>query len=300
MFATAYAPVHALVRPAADKLFKLGRGVMSSIAKTAGVAGRLPAEILTKKFLSEPKKRLLKDISGRWLMSSISEGVEEGVQSISAEKYKSGEYDSDVIKSHLDSALDNFLAGSKSAALILGMPVEGLFSEKDREILKEIKGGFLLGGLQTAAVNVASTFFPYRSEMNAKEAVINAMFMDKARKVDDLKKGAVYAEAAKSGSSYRHIMDAFSALESQNEKQKETSGEYGVDPEAIKEERKRFEQVAKMANDLYSRKQAEAQGIKVGSKEYNEFISAKALAEDTVHEEEEFYKQAKDAHVQNV
>ena len=41
----------------------------------------------------------MKDIAGRWMLSSIQEGIEEGKQHISAERYKSGEYTSDVIKS---------------------------------------------------------------------------------------------------------------------------------------------------------------------------------------------------------
>ena len=296
-----YAPIHAtLVRPVYDAIGSLGKKVINSIGKNVAVSSRIPAKILEKQFLSEPKKRIIKDIAGRWLMSSISEGVEEGVQSISAEKFKSGEYDTDVVKSHLDSILDNILAGSKSALLLAGMPFEGLMSESDRQILKEIKGGFLLGGLQTAMVNTPSAYFPYRSEMSAREAVANAVFMDKAKKMDDFKKGVLYAEAAKSGSSYRHIDDAFDMLIKENEKEQSISGEYGVDPKVIDEERERFHEVAKMANDAYSRKQAEAQGIKVGSKEYNDFIAAKALAQDKLKEEEDVLKQAKDAHAQNI
>jgi hypothetical protein len=128
-----YAPIHAtLVRPAYDAIGSLGKKVINGIGKNVAISSRIPAKILEKQFLSAPKKRIIKDIAGRWLMSSISEGVEEGVQSISAEKFKSGEYDTDVVKSHLDSILDNVLAGSKSALLLAGMPFEGLMSESDR------------------------------------------------------------------------------------------------------------------------------------------------------------------------
>ena len=295
-----YAPLHTLVRPVANKIGRLGKSAVNNIAKATKISNYIPESTFTTKFLSEPRKRFIKDISGRWILSSIQEGVEEGVQHISAEKYKSGEYTSDVIKSHAESILDNVLAGSKSAGLLFGMPLEGLMSESDREILKEIKGGFLLGGLQTAMVNTSSSYFPYRSEVNAREAVAEAVLADKAKKMDDFKKGILYAEASKSGSSYRHIMDAFDLLTKENEKEKNVSGEYGVDPTAIEQEIERFKNVAKVANDAYTRKQAEAQGIKIGSDEYNRFVSAKVIAEDQLKEEESVLKDARETHQQNV
>jgi len=48
-----------------------------------------------------------------------------------------------------------------------------------------------------------------------------------------------------------------------------------------------------MANDGYTIKQAEAQGIKRGTEQFNEFVAAKALAEQELKSQEEI---AKDAH----
>ena len=85
--------------------------------------------------MSEPTKRYLKTIGGRYVQSSIAEGIEEGKQHIASERYKRGEYTSAEIKSIGETILDDFFAGSKSAALMLGMPFEGLMSEEDRKIL---------------------------------------------------------------------------------------------------------------------------------------------------------------------
>lgn len=78
------------------------------------------------------------------------------------------------------------------------MPFEGSMSEKDREILQEIKGGFILGGLQTAVVNTSQSIAPFVSEQKATTAIVNSVLLDKAAKIDQLNKARIYAEAAKS------------------------------------------------------------------------------------------------------
>lgn len=290
----AYAPLHTVVRPILNKAGRFGAEAVNNIAKATRISELIPEQTFTRKFLTEPRKRLIKDISGRWILSSIEEGVEEGKQHISSNRYKNNEYATDKIKSFGETILDDVLAGSKSAGLLLGMPFEGMMSEEDREILKEIKGGFILGGLQTAIVNTASQYYPYRSEMSARDAIVNTVLTDKAAKADALKKGQVYAEAAKTGSSYQHIKDAFNVLREKNEEENRTSGQYGVDPKRIDEEEQEFERIAKMANDGYTIKQAESQGIQRGTEEYNKFVAHKALAEQQLKDEQDVLKTARD------
>lgn len=290
----AYAPLHTIVRPILNKAGRFGAEAVNNIAKATRISELIPEQTFTRKFFTEPRKRLIKDISGRWILSSIEEGVEEGKQHISANKYKNNEYTTDKIKSFGETILDDLLAGSKSAGLLLGMPFEGMMSEEDREILKEIKGGFILGGLQTAIVNAASQYYPYKSEMSARDAIVNTVLTDKAAKADALKKGQVYAEAAKTGSSYQHIKDAFNVLREKNEEENRTSGQYGVDPKHIDEEEQEFERIAKMANDGYTIKQAESQGIQRGTEEYNKFVAHKALAEQQLKDEQDVLKTARD------
>ena len=144
-----YAPAHVFVRPVLNKAGRVGKVILDNISEATGISKFIPEQTFTRKFLSEPRKRYIKDIGGRWILSSIEEGVEEGKQHISAEKYKSGEYSSAVIKSIGETCLDDFLAGSKSAGLILATVtgMESILPPSDRETLKEIKGGMLLGGI---------------------------------------------------------------------------------------------------------------------------------------------------------
>lgn len=280
-----YAPLHVLVRPTLNKAGRVGKVAIENIADATGISKFIPEQTFTRKFLNEPRKKLIKDISGRWLLSSVEGGIEEGKQHIAADKYKSGEYSSDVIKSMSETFLDDMLAGSRSAGLILGMPFESMLSESDRETLKEIKGGFLLDGLQTAVVNTASQYLPYSSEMSARDAIVNTVLADKAQKVDALNKGRIYAEASKSASAYGHMKDAFRVLREKNEQEYESTGEYAIGKDYIDEEEEEFKRVAKIANDAYTIKQAEAQGIRRGTDEYNNFVAHKALAEQRVDEE---------------
>ena len=56
-------------------------------------------ELLKKHFASSTRKKYFKDLGGRWLIASASEGVEEGKQRISSDRYKSGYYTDAKIKS---------------------------------------------------------------------------------------------------------------------------------------------------------------------------------------------------------
>lgn len=277
-----YAPVHLAVNPAIKRTGRVARVVMDEISKAAHISQDIPERVFTKKFLREPRNRYFKDIAGRWAVASVAEGIEEGKQSISSNRYKEGYYTTDKIKSIGETILDDFLAGSKSAALLLGMPFEGAFTESDRKILQEIKGGFILGGLQTAIVNTSQTIAPYRAEQKATTAIVNNVLLDKAAKVDALNKARIYAEAAKSSSAYENMLNAFDRLRQMNKDEFDSTGEYGIDPEKVDEEQARFGEIAKMANDAYTTKQARTQGIEPGSEEYNEFVAVKQVSMDEV------------------
>lgn len=277
-----YAPVHLAVNPAIKRTGRVARVVMDEISKAAHISQDIPERVFTKKFLREPRNRYFKDIAGRWAVASVAEGIEEGKQSISSNRYKEGYYTTDKIKSIGETILDDFLAGSKSAALLLGMPFEGAFTESDRKILQEIKGGFILGGLQTAIVNTSQTIAPYRAEQKATTAIVNNVLLDKAAKVDALNKARIYTEAAKSSSAYENMLNAFDRLRQMNKDEFDSTGEYGIDPEKVDEEQDRFGEIAKMANDAYTTKQARTQDIEPGSEEYNEFVAAKQVTMDEV------------------
>ncbi len=287
-----YAPIHAALQPTMKKAGKMVSSIAADLAKTAHIVDAIPSKLLKKKFLGSTTKRYIKDISGRLLLASAAEGIEEGKQSISANRYASGYYTDAKIKSIGETILDDFLAGSKSAGLLLGMPLEGLMSDSDRKILQEIKGGFLLGGLQTGMVNVSSSIYPYVKEQKANNVIANNVLIDKAAKIDKLKKSALYSESAKSSSAYQNIIDGFARLRQENENVHDSTGEYGISPESIDEEEKTFKDVARMSIDPYTIKQAQYQGIKPSSKEYNQFVAIKSLSLDELDKTHAAYEQA--------
>lgn len=283
-----YAPIHTIVAPVGNKLGSLGRGVSSRLFNISKVSEAVPEEVLRKSFKWGNRKLYMKDIAGRWIKSSIAEGIEEGKQHVSAERYKSGKYNSAIIKGFWDTVLDDFLAGSKSAGLIMGMPFEGLMSEKDREMLQEIKGGMILGGAQTTVINIASQTVPFLRKERANDVILHYALSDKFRKLDLFNKAQAYAQKAKSGTSYQYVLDAFDRLTQANNEQNRRTGEYGVSPETITEEKANFKRIAQLSHDGYTKKQAQAQGIESGTAEYFKFVAAKALAEREVKDSEEF------------
>lgn len=282
-----YAPVHYALSPARKNIGKAAASILDDLSKTAGMAEDIPANLLKKRFASSTKKKYFKDIAGRWAIASAAEGVEEGKQHISSERYKNGYYTDAKIKTIGETILDDFLAGSKSAGLLLGMPLESAMSEKDRDVLKEIKGGFILGGLQTAVVNTSQSIAPFVSQQKATTAIINSVLLNKAAKIDQLNKAKIYSEASKSQSSYQNILNGFDRLRQTNKDQYDASGEYGISPEVIDDEEKTFKKVAQMATDLYTIKQAKAQGIDPTSSDFNNFVAAKALVTKELEESQQ-------------
>ena len=282
-----YAPVHYALTPTRKTIGKAAAGILDDIAKTSHFAEEIPSNLLRKHFASSTRNKYFKDIAGRWAMASAAEGIEEGKQHISAERYKNGYYTDAKIKSIGETILDDFLAGSKSAGLLLGMPFEGAMSEKDREILQEIKGGFILGGLQTAIVNTSQQIAPFVKEQKATTAIVNSVLLDKAAKVDKLNKARIYSEAAKSQSAYQNMLNGFDRLRQTNKDQYDASGEYGMKPEAIDAEEEEFKKVAQMSTDLYTIKQAKAQGIDPTSNDFNNFVAAKALVTSELEDAQE-------------
>lgn len=287
-----YAPIHLVMAPAFKRAGKIGSVILDNISKTSHIVEDIPSEILKRNFMKSTKKKYFKDIAGRWFTTSVAEGVEEGKQRISSDRYKNGYYTDAKIKSIGETILDDFLAGSKSAGLLLGMPFEGVMSEKDREILQEIKGGFILGGLQTSVVNASQAIAPYRAEQKATTAIVNSVLLDKAAKIDQLNKAKIYAEAAKSSSSYRNMLNGFDRLREANKTEYDSSGQYGIAPELIDEEEETFRKVAQMSVDGYTIKQAKAQGIDLNTEDFNNFVAAKALALDELENRQEVQKQS--------
>lgn len=287
-----YAPLHLATSPARKYMSKAIQNVANDIATSSTIAEQMSKELLKKHFASSTRKKYLKDLGGRWITASAAEGVEEGKQRISSDRYKNGYYTDAKIKSISETILDDFLAGSKSAGLLLGMPFEGALSEKDREILQEIKGGFILGGLQTAIVNASQAIAPYKAEQKATTAIVNSVLLDKAAKIDRLNKAKIYAEAAKSSSAYQNMLNGFDRLREANKTEYDASGEYGMAPELIDDEEKTFRKVAQMSVDGYTIKQAKAQGIEPSTEEFNNFVAAKALTLSELEDRQEVQKQA--------
>jgi len=73
-----YAPIHLLVRPTLNKAGRVGKVVLDNISEATGISKFIPEQTFAKKFLNEPRKKYIKDISGRWILSSTQEGIEEG------------------------------------------------------------------------------------------------------------------------------------------------------------------------------------------------------------------------------
>ena len=260
-----------------------GNFIRQQVAKrlgwTAGALQFVPDETLTKVLSNSTRNRYMRDIAGRMIAVSVSEGIEEGKQGIVQRRMENDYYNSNIVKSIWDTAVDDMLAGSKSAGLILGMPF-GLVPQEDEDLLNEIKGGMLMGMFSHGtAINILSNVAPYIKEQKANQFFVENFLNNKFDTLTRFKKSIAYAEKSKDNVAYNAVLDAFERFNQINNKQKESTGLPLVDTNILNDEIKYFKEVAQEARNLYTVKQAEAQGIKPGTSEYNEFVAAKTLAQ---------------------
>lgn len=270
------------------------KGIAKSLQWTSDALSVAPEEILSKALTASTTTKYIKDLSGRVIVSSLAEGIEEGKQGYIQRRMEEGGYNSNVVKSIWDSVLDDFIAGSKSAGLILGMPF-GI--TPDKEILNQIKGGMLMGVFGPGTVvSTVSSVKPYIKEQSANKFIIDNFLNNKFDAINRFNKGVIYAEKAKTGDAYNSVLDAFNRLINLNDKVAEENGQPMMDNDIINNEISMFKKTAQEATNLYTIKSAESQGIKQNTPEYNQFVSAKVMALDEI----DAYTEARDESQSNL
>lgn len=251
------------------------------------------------------RMRYARGIGGRMIKSGVSEGIEEGKQHVNAEAFKNGTLSPEYMDI-MDVGLTDMVNGLKMGAYVLGIPLDGLglIDIKDKQVLAEIKGGMLGGWGHTAAINVVENTIPYVREQRANDIVLQQLYSDKLASQADFKQYTKWLEKGLFKPGYNEVISSFDRMRQINEKNKQTTGEYGIDPSLIDESQKKYSTLMAIAQDPITRKEAENAGINVRSltnpqswksnKEYHEFVAAKAIALEKLNEINKNKKEADD------
>ena len=241
--------VHAVLAPAEDKLGTLGKGILGKFNVMSKMFGETEASDFAKEAARDLSKgtvkKYIKGITGKVIESNISEGIEEGKQYINSQKFQNGDYTDDE-KSMFSSLVDDLYSGSKSAAVILGIPF-GLVPDSDKDLLQNIKGGMLGGGGQVMVQSVISNTRPFIKEMSANQVIAKNVLAQKAARIDDIERGANYAKFVKSADGYNTLLQQVDQLKKNNDLHKEQTGEYGIDPDTIDQEKDRIQRIAALS-----------------------------------------------------
>lgn len=284
-----------ILNPWLEKAGSLGKNISNKISKAVDIG---LSKDLDKVLKRNTALKYTKDIGGRVILSAISEGIEEGKQAVNAEKYKSGQYDTENIGT-AKMIFNDFLSGSRMAGLMLGMPLEGWMSKADQDMLQEIKGGMIGGFGHTATIQVLQNTVPFIKQRSADKIIAENILLSKLGDIDYINKAQMYSKYAKTGivSSFfkrtnsNFMQETFDTIRKLNKQEKERTGQEFISDEYINQEEQTFRNVVKTSLDPNTIEEARKQGIKKNSDNYHRFVAIKSKLQEDVKEDSAKFKE---------
>lgn len=266
-----------------------------------GSIGSNALEEVARQGKKQTVKSFIKGLGGRVITSKVSEGIEEGKQHEYAERFKNNTLN--MNPTFWSTLGEDLMQGFDMAYDIARIPADGLgfTTIKDQDRLAEIKGGMLAFN-PVGTINVVSGTAPTVQQLNAQDVIINNMIADKTEALDMLRKNRTYVTKGIFEPGYKQFMDAFDTIRKINNQHYDATGEYGIDPDMLEEERNRARRVISLANDKQTQEEAKLQGIKPNraNPEYKDFVALKAFGIHQYNEALDDYNERLDQTRDNV
>lgn len=187
----------------------------SKYKKSAELFGRksIPHRLLNPKQYMQYQtiKNFEKELLSRQIKSGISEGIEEGKQYEHGQEFAAGEYRDRGYHGivNLETLLNDFTAGMKTAYVMAGMLPFIPSTTNDRELIENIEGG-ILGGLFQTGAQVRATAMPSMiSQAKVNHFVAKQALYEKAQQRDAYEKYKLYAKKAGDTEAIRRMNSAF-------------------------------------------------------------------------------------------
>ena len=140
------------------------------------------------------RRKAIKDIAGRIVITSALEGAEEGVQYIKGQRYIEGDFESDP--NLISSYLSNLGTGARSIFAAI-TPWDPVYSD-DQEFMENFKGGALLGGLMTSVIGTATSIKPLNDQISG-DRFLAALYADREAQKDQVRKNILYGSKIREG-----------------------------------------------------------------------------------------------------
>lgn len=282
----------------------------SKYRKAAELFGRksIPHRILSPKAYMQYQtiKNFEKEILSRQIKSGISEGIEEGKQYEHGQAFASGEYrDRDyhgIV--NLETLLNDFTAGMKTAYVMAGMLPFIPSTTNDRELIENVEGG-ILGGLFQTGAQVRATATPSMlSQMKVNHFVAKQALYEKAQQRDAYEKYKLYAKKAGDAGAIQRMNTAFQMYKDAVKNNTDDSAPLPT-IEMIQEQQDKFNSIVALADSEFMQKTARELGItdttrarKIGSAvspmsrytdKYRQFVGLVGMLQDAQQESQDKY-----------
>lgn len=207
------------------------------------------------------RRKAIKDIAGRIVITSALEGAEEGVQYIKGQRYIDGDFESDP--NLISSYVRNLGTGARSVFAAI-TPWDPVYSD-DQEFMENFKGGALLGGLMTSVIGTATSIKPLNDQISG-DRFLAALYADREAQKDQVRKNILYGSKIREGK-WNTVETAFDDLIN--------SKIDGIDVAEIQEEQKRARQMYNIFTSNRTVAQAQQLDIDPRTEDYDIFVALK-------------------------
>lgn len=254
---------------ALNKTFSLSGDIMQKMPKTL-----LGGEDMAKNTFGFVSKVL---------GSGWSESIEEGKQYLNGKAFQEGSY-AGASDSLMDSIINDIAGGARSAYSFVG---DMFGATSDRELIANMKGGFLGGFGHTATIQALSLVGNTSQDLTVNDFVVNNVLAHKMADRTTIQNNS-YLATQTSPRQYEKIMNVFDAMEDAARDAEEKHGRENLNysVEDVQEQRKAYQRVFELANSKNVQDAAKQLDIKPGTKEFGNFMGlvmwAKDLAKDGV------------------
>ena len=208
---------------------------------------------------------------GKQLARGFSEAIEEGKQYEYGKMFSEGKF-AGKSNSIFSTLIDDLSTGLYTGTAFIGSQFLGI--EPDKELMSNMRGGFLGGVLNSGAfITATQNTINAVGELRAGDVFFNNIMAEKLRQRSNIINGEEMAKYA-SRSGYVNMMNAIDRAERIHQHISESaSDKVGLSEEEIENQRNQFKRIAAIANSIEAKNRAKKLGIKEGSDRFRSMVS---------------------------
>lgn len=229
--------------------------------------------------------------------SSISEAIEEGNQWQNQHEWIEGNLNAEQ-ETFVTNVVRNFMTSAKSAYVLAGIPL-GIESESNAEMIANMKGGAIGGGVHTAAMRSVTSSIGLYKDIKFSNIINEALVAEKESNTARLNSAFSFIKKGFSNGKYEDLINRqFDAFAGANRTRQNNDQEF-IPQDIIENQRKRALDVVNMSRSKEYLELADNLGIKVKNKlggvsnAYASFISSIAFNKEKLQDAKNKYNDAK-------